>query len=112
MKEVKAFVRPKMITDIYDGLQAEGYCCATITEGEGTGRYSDPRKEFPSLKHPFTHSEIVKIEIVCKPEEVDDIVRIIHEKGTTGYRGDGIITVTEIEKVYSVKTGLSGEEVL
>lgn len=112
MKEVKAFVRPKMITGINTALRAAGYCCMTITEGEGTGRYSDPREEFPSLKHPFTHTEITKIEIVCKADDVDEIVRIIHEHGTTGYPGDGIITVTDIDNVYSVKNGVSGEAAL
>lgn len=112
MKEVKAFVRPKMITGIYEGLRAAGYCCATVTEGEGTGKYSDPRKKHPSLKHPFSHSEINKIEIVCEQEDVDDIIKIIHEKGSTGYRGDGIITVTDIDNVYSVKTGASGVDAL
>lgn len=112
MKEIKAFVRPGKITEINNALKVAGYRSMTVSEAEGTGKYSDPRDEFPSLKHPFTHNEITKIEIICNEDDVQNIVNIIHETGTTGYSGDGIITVTEIEEVYSVKTGVSGEEVI
>ena len=53
MKELKAFVRLQRLTDIVNKLRAEGFFCLTVFEGEGTGHYSDNRKEWSSLKHPF-----------------------------------------------------------
>lgn len=113
MKEVKAYVRPGKMEDIYNALRTAGYRCMTLTRGEGTGRFTVPRKKLDKPpRHPFMHVEVVKIEIICTPDEVENIVRIIHENGKTGYSGDGIIMVSDIEKVYSMKDGTSGEGVL
>ena len=42
MKEIKAFLRPIMLTEVVGGLEKEGFCCFTVTTGEGTGNYTDP----------------------------------------------------------------------
>ncbi|WP_222430244.1 P-II family nitrogen regulator [Gillisia sp. Hel_I_86] len=79
----------------------------TVFEGEGTGRYLDNRKEWSSLKLPFSHSKIAKIEIIVP----DERVQIIHENGKTGCPGDGIICISEILEVVKVKT-LKPEEII
>jgi hypothetical protein len=38
----------------------------------------NPEKEWPSLKHPFLHREIVKIEIVLPGKDVEEAIKIIH----------------------------------
>lgn len=53
---------------------------------------------------------MAKIEIVCNDSEVENIVNIISTKGRTGNPGDGIIYVSEVEKVYKVRTGLENGE--
>lgn len=113
MKEVKAYVRLRVMEAVYNALRAAGYLCMTLTRSEGTGEYTVPHEKVDQPpRHPFMHVEMVKMEIICTPEEVDDIVRIIHENGNTGYSGDGIIMVSDIEKLYSVKDGRSGVRVL
>lgn len=104
MKEIKAFVRLTRLTDIVNKLKEEGICCLTVFEGEGMGHYSDNRKEWSSLKHPFSHSKIAKIEMVIPDERVSKAMQIIHENGKTGYPGDGIIYVTEVSVPLKVKT--------
>jgi len=104
MKEIKAFVRPKRLTDIVNKLRQEGFLGLTVFEGEGTGRYSDNRKKWSSLSHPFSHSKIAKIEMVISDEKVGKAMQIIHENGETGYPGDGIIYVSEILEAVKVKT--------
>lgn len=111
MKEIKAFVRLQALTSIVDKLRQNGYCCLTVFEGEGTGHYSDNRKEWSSLKHPFSHTKIAKIEMVVPEETVDKAIKIIHENGKTGYPGDGIIYVTEVSVPLKVKT-LEPDEII
>lgn len=113
MKEVKAYVRPGKMEDIYNALRTAGFRCMTLTRGEGTGRFTVPRKKLDKPpKHPFMHVEVVKIEIICTPDEMENIIRIIHENGKTGYSGDGIIMVTDLESIYSITTGHSGMKAL
>jgi nitrogen regulatory protein P-II 1 len=104
MKEVKAFVRPDRLSDIVHHLRQEGVCCLTVFEGEGTGHYTDEREDFPSLKHPFSHSKIEKLELVIPDRQVEKVLEIIHKNGKTGYSGDGIIYITDVKDMVKVKT--------
>ena len=70
MKELKAFVRLTRLTDIVNNLREEGFFGLTVFEGEGTGHFSGNKKEWSSLKHPFSHSKIAKIEMVIPEERV------------------------------------------
>ncbi len=91
MKETQAFIRPDKLNDVYDVLRTEGYCCLTVFEGEGTGKYTDANKDWPSLQHPFMHSKVAKLEMVCQDENVEKVAEIIHQHGSTGHSGDGLI---------------------
>ena len=110
MKEIKAFIRPETFDEMYSVLRREGYCCVTVTETEGTGRYTDKEKlEFPTMKIPYMHSKILKLEIVAPNDDVEDIVNIIKEHGRTGSRGDGIIYVMDVERAIHIRTGVEDE---
>ena len=104
MREVKAFVRSTRINDVIKGLRDSDFRSMTVTEAEGTGRFTEPDAK-PSLKFPITHSKMAKLELLCKKEDVETIVRLIHENGGTGEKGDGIIYVSKVEQVFKVKTG-------
>lgn len=112
MKEVKAFVRPIKASDVHKNLKLNGYCCMTFSECEGTGVYTDPVENFPTLKFPFLHCPMVKIEIVCPDEEVSKVINIIQESGTTGRRGDGIIYICNVEEVFKVRNNVKGVSAL
>lgn len=98
MKEIKAFIRPKKLIEVAENLKKEKFCCFTVFEGEGMGDYTDPNTRFPSLKFPFLHNKIIKIELVCKKEDVNSIVKIIKEHAQTGEKGDGLICVSNVEQ--------------
>ncbi len=110
MKEIKAFIRPIKASEVYKTLHTSGFCCMTLTECEGTGMYTDPDKDFPSLKFPFMHSKRVKIEIISAEKDVEPIDEIIREHGMTGRPRDGIVYVMEVGEVYRVKNDTKGLE--
>ncbi|WP_440998564.1 P-II family nitrogen regulator [Fodinibius sp. SL11] len=112
MKLIKAYIRAKLLEDVYCSLRNEGYSSMTVFEGEGTGRYSDPDKQHGSLNFPAMHTHVVKIEIAAKAGQISSILQIIQENGRTGRKGDGIIFVTSIEQVYRIRDGKEGAEIL
>jgi nitrogen regulatory protein PII len=112
MKEVKAFIRPIKASDVHQALKLNGYCCMSFSECEGTGLYTDPTENFPTLRFPFLHCPMVKIEIVCPDKEVESVVEIIQKSGTTGKRGDGIIYIMEVDEVYKVRNKSKGIDAL
>lgn len=104
MREVKAFIRHNMVNEVIKALRDQDFKSVTVTEVEGTGRYTRPDAK-PSLKFPLTHSKMTKLELVCKREDVTKIVQIISEYGGTGEKGDGLIYVSDVMQVYKVRTG-------
>jgi nitrogen regulatory protein P-II 1 len=104
MKEIKAIVKPFRANDILSQLVGAGYPNLTVTMAEGTGNFKSDDTSI-STHFSITNSKVAKIVIVCNDSEVERIVGIISTKGRTGNPGDGIIYVTEVKKVYSVKNG-------
>ena len=104
MKEIKAIVKPFRANDILSKLLESGYPNITVTLAEGTGNFKSDDTSI-STHFSITNSKVAKIVIVCNDKDVDRIVDIISSKGRTGNPGDGIIYVTEVEKVYNVKNG-------
>lgn len=104
MREVKAFIRHERATEVIQALRDNNFLSMTITEAEGTGRFTRP-DDLPSLRFPVAHSKMVKLEIVCKKEDIKKVVKIISTHGSTGERGDGIIYVSAVEQVFKVRTG-------
>ena len=104
MKEIKAFVKPFKVNDILNQLLQSGFPNITVSMAEGTGTFNSEESSL-STHFSITDSKVAKIEIVCDDSEVEKIVDIISTKGRTGNSGDGIIFVSDIEKVYRVKTG-------
>lgn len=113
MKLVKAYIRPKRLQEVHRALTKAGHCCMTIVNDcEGTGNYSDPEERFPSLRHPFLHNKVAKIEIATSDENVADIIGIIREHASTGEKGDGLILVSPVEEAVKIRTGEPGIDFL
>jgi nitrogen regulatory protein P-II 1 len=104
MKEIKAFIKPNRSKQVVNGLKDHGFDCITLSKAEGTGSHKSP-DAFPSVDFKITDSPIVKLELVCNDDKVDQIVRIISEKGRSTEPGDGLIYVSSVEGAYKVKTG-------
>lgn len=112
MKLVKAYIRPLLLEDVYSALSKEGFCCMTVFEGEGTGRYSDPDHQHGSLNFPAMHTHVAKLEIAAESDDVDKITQIIITNANTGRKGDGLVFVTPIEEITRIRDGKQGTEVL
>ncbi len=109
MKEIKAFVKPFKVNDILNQLLQDGYPNTTVSVAEGTGKFKS-EDSILSTHFSITDSKVAKIEIVCNDVDVEKIVSIISTKGRTGNPGDGLIYVSDIQKVIRVRTGLETEE--
>ncbi len=112
MKEIQAFIRPEKLNDVYDALRNSGHCCLTVFDGEGTGKFTNPKKDWPSLKFPYLHSKTVKVEMVCKDADVQEVIGVILMSGSTGEKGDGLIYISDIEEVIRVRDGEKGIKIL
>jgi len=103
MKEVKAFIRPEKVDKIVPALKEAGFKNISLTSGEGVGNQMDSTDSSPSLNFYITDSHIVKLELVCKDELAEEAIHIISKFGSTNRPGDGIIYLSNVEKVCLVK---------
>lgn len=104
MKELKAVVKPFKVNDILNQLLDAGYPNITVSLAEGTGNFKDADSTL-STHFSITDSKVAVIGIICKDDEVEMIVDIISSNGRTGNPGDGIITVSDVQRAIRVKNG-------
>ena len=97
-KKISAIVRGTRLEAVEKRLQELGVPGISVTEMKGFGEYANFfRRDWFSRE--------VKIEIFCSEDSVEKIVSGIIETVRTGTRGDGIIAVLPVDKVFNVRTG-------
>jgi nitrogen regulatory protein P-II 1 len=60
-----------------------------------------------SAEHTGTYTEMVKLEIVTENKNVKKIIDTILKNAKTGYAGDDIIVVSQVDEVTKIRTGES-----
>ncbi len=109
MREVKAFIREERIVEVVEGLRDAGFKSLTLSPAEGTGKFTG-EKALPSLQFPVTHSKMTNLQIVCRKEDVEQIVRLIHKHGSRDEKGEGLIYISEVLQLFKVRTGKSSTQ--
>ena len=109
MKEIKAYVRVRMLDKVIRGLEEAGFTDMTVIDVQAIR--SGLRDE--DLEYSFELAErymnVAKLAIVVRDRDVDDAVKIIRARGRTGRKGDGLIYVCPVEDAIHIRTGASGE---
>lgn len=113
MKEVKAFIRCRKAEDVIARLEDAGIQDITLIDVMGLGQdLVNPDNVKYSIKCVDKYSQVAKIEIVCRDEEVHTIVETVRETAYTGMKGDGMIYVSPVEMAVKIRTGAVGEKAL
>lgn len=112
MKEIKAIIRPNKLPLLRDALVAlPDFPGMTVTKVEGC---SAPSRHVPArtkIKDELTdYTSKVRVEIVAPDEVAETIFLRITEVAQTGHYGDGLVWITNIEKVAFVFKTTPGPE--
>jgi len=98
VREVKAYIRETSVNEVVEALRSGGFPSMSIAHVKYTQK-GDIHMLGPHAGLPVTHSEMAKLEIVCKKEDVQEVVKILSEHGETG---NGIIYVSEVQQIFKV----------
>lgn len=112
MKQIIAFVKPHMLTNVTAALKnLPGLTGMSISEVGGFGR-GRARNAAARISEDLVNYYMprVRVEIFCRDEFVEEIVGVIEKAAHTGLRGDGKIYVTNVEIAVRISTGDRGEE--
>ena len=112
MKKIEAIVRPERVGLVRKALEEIGYGGITITEVKGHGVQRGVVQQWRGNTYVVDTLPKVKLEVVAKDSQVEQIVAAVIEQGRTGEIGDGKIFVSTIDEVVRMRTGERGESAL
>lgn len=108
MKEIKAIVRTERVQAVVKALDKAGVARLLICHVHSLGAGVDPEDFRVSFEEGATYTEKSKVEVICGDDAVNDIVEVIINTARTGHPGDGIVIVSDVERVTRVRTGDEG----
>src|SRR2546421_9728031 len=112
MTKIEAVIRPERFEDVNAALGELGLVGMTTSEVRGCGRQRGYVERYRGMEYQVRLLPKMKVELVVRDEQVDEVVQAIIESGRTGEVGDGKIFVSQIEEAYRIRTGERGEAAL
>jgi len=112
MRKIEIIIRPEKLSDVTTALEKIGYSGIMITEIEGHGKQKGVVQQWRGEKFKVSFLPKIKIEIVAKDCDAENIVKIVIDSARTGEIGDGKIFISPVENVVRIRTGEEGEKAL
>ncbi len=112
MKKIEAIIRPEKLDAVRAALGTVGYSGLMITEIEGHGKQKGITQQWRGKKYKVELLAKVKIEIVARDNDVDNIIKGITKAAATGKLGDGKIFVYPVETAMRIRTGEKGDSAI
>ncbi|NUQ69553.1 MAG: P-II family nitrogen regulator [Chthonomonadales bacterium] len=112
MKRVECIIRPSKLDEVKIALGEIGVVGMTVTDVRGSGRDRGHRESYRGADYVIDLPTKVKIEMVVRDEDVEEIIETVLVHGRTGEKGDGKIFVMPMEEAIRVRTEESGDDVL
>ena len=112
MKKIEAIIRPIKLDEVKIALGEIGVTGLSVSDVRGSGPQRGHRESFRGESYAIDLPMKIKLEIVARDEDTDEIVAIIEHHARTGEPGDGKIFVLPMADAIRVRTEERGEEVL
>jgi len=112
MKQITAWVRSGMVNKLVEALEKARSGDFILMEARGIvqGLPGDSYRFSMDLGERF--EPMVRMEVVCRPEDEAALVDAVRSAVTTGRKGDGMIFVTTVDAAIRISDGSRGPAVL
>ena len=112
MKKIEAVIKPFKLDEVRESLSEIGVNGLTVTEVKGFGRQKGHTELYRGAEYVVDFLPKVKLEVAIANKILDQVIEVIEKSAATGKIGDGKIFVYDLEQVYRIRTGETGEEAL
>ncbi len=112
MKRIECIIRPHKLDEVKIALGEIGVTGMTVTDVRGSGRHRGHRESFLGADYAIDLPTKVKIEMIVRDEDVEEIIETVLAHAWTGEKGDGKIFVLPMEDAIRIRTAESGDEIL
>jgi nitrogen regulatory protein P-II 1 len=111
MKKVEAIIREETFGSIKTALEEAGYISMTICQVMGRGQQKGlPLRWSRNSENRVEFLPKIKVELVIEDKDLDAVLDIICDNGSTGSIGDGKIFVLPVTEVIRVRNGERGAQ--
>jgi nitrogen regulatory protein P-II 2 len=112
MKLITAVVKPFRLDDVRNALAEVGVQGMTVTEVKGFGRQRGHTELYRGAEYVVDFLPKVKVEVAVSDELAERVVEAVIEAAKTGKVGDGKIFITNLDQVYRIRTGETGDQAI
>ena len=112
MKLVEAIIKPFKVEDVRGALGEIGVQGLTVTEVKGFGRQKGHTELYRGAEYTVDLLPKMKLEILTRDDQVDQVIEAIMQAASTGKIGDGKIFVLPVEEAVRIRTGEHGDAAL
>jgi nitrogen regulatory protein PII len=112
MKLITAVVKPFRLDDVRNALAEVGVQGMTVTEVKGFGRQRGHTELYRGAEYVVDFLPKVKVEVAVSDDLVDRVIEAVIGAAKTGKVGDGKIFVTNLDQVYRIRTGETGDQAI
>jgi len=109
MKLITAVVKPFRLDDVRNALADVGIQGMTVTEVKGFGRQRGHTELYRGAEYVVDFLPKVKVEVAVSDDLAERVIEAIIAAAKTGKVGDGKIFVVDLEQVYRIRTGETGD---
>ncbi len=109
---IHAIIRPHKLYEVKAALAEIGVSGMTVIDVRGYGRQKGHVERYRGAEYTVDLLAKVKLEIVVRDDQVDEVVDVITKAARTGEIGDGKIFITPVEEAIRVRTGDRGEDAI
>ena len=112
MKKIEAIIKPFKLDEVKDQLNEKGAFGMTVTEVKGYGRQKGHTELYRGAEYTVDFLPKIKLEILVKNDQLDEIIQVIMQAAQTGKIGDGKIFVSDLQDVIRIRTEERGEDAI
>ena len=112
MKRIEAVIKPFKLEDVKEALSEAGITGMTVSDVKGYGRQQGHSELYRGAEYVVDFLPKIKLDLIVKSEDVDNVISIIAKAAKTGKIGDGKIFVSSVEKIVRIRTGEEDEEAI
>jgi nitrogen regulatory protein P-II 2 len=109
MKLITAVVKPFRLDDVRNALADVGIQGMTVTEVKGFGRQRGHTELYRGAEYVVDFLPKVKVEVAVSDDLAERVIEAIIAAAKTGKVGDGKIFVVNLDQVYRIRTGETGD---
>ena len=102
MKKIEAIVRAELMSNVKERLRELGVAGMTVSTVSGWSKKRELHLQWRGLPVSYDLVPKVKFEIVVPDSQVEDTVQAIVETARTGEHGDGIVSISNVERAINI----------